>query len=99
MRERYVADGWTSFSASNAKFVKAFKSAQRKILQDLKTTKTVATMNKMRKPYWFEKFAWFISSENYLVIAGRDMQQNETLVKKYLGKSMLQPGLLNFASD
>jgi len=33
---------------------------------------------------WFEKFFWFISSENYLVIAGKDAQQNETIVKKYL---------------
>ena len=27
---------------------------------------------------------WFISSENYLLIAGRDQQQNELLVKRYL---------------
>lgn len=32
----------------------------------------------------FEKFYWFISSENYLVIAGRDQGQNEMVVKKYL---------------
>lgn len=32
----------------------------------------------------FEKFLWFISSENYLVIAGRDQQQNEMIVKRYL---------------
>ncbi|GFO00472.1 nuclear export mediator factor nemf, partial [Plakobranchus ocellatus] len=32
----------------------------------------------------FEKFLWFISSENYLVIGGRDQQQNEMVVKKYL---------------
>ena len=33
---------------------------------------------------WFEKFDWFISSEDILVLAGRDAQQNELLVKKYL---------------
>ncbi len=32
----------------------------------------------------FEKFYWFISSENYLIIGGRDQQQNEIVVKKYL---------------
>ena len=39
----------------------------------------------------FEKFYWFISSENYLVIGGRDQQQNELVVKKYLndGRSSL----------
>jgi len=40
-----------------------------------------------RKPYWFERFHWFISSENYLVLSGRDAQQNELLVKRYLGKA------------
>ena len=33
---------------------------------------------------WFEKFNWSITSENYLVIAGRDGQQNELLVRRYL---------------
>jgi len=33
---------------------------------------------------WFEKFNWFISSENFLVIAGRDGQQNEIMVRRYL---------------
>ena len=37
-----------------------------------------------RKVHWFEKFNWFISSEGYLVLSGRDAQQNEQLVKKYL---------------
>jgi predicted ribosome quality control (RQC) complex YloA/Tae2 family protein len=31
----------------------------------------------MRKVHWFEKFNWFISSENYLIISGRDAQQND----------------------
>lgn len=36
---------------------------------------------------WFEKFYWFISSENYLVISARDQAQNELIIKKYLGKN------------
>ena len=39
-----------------------------------------------RKAFWFEKFFWFITSENYLVLGGRDAQQNELLVKRYLRK-------------
>ena len=38
----------------------------------------------------FEKFYWFISSENYLVIGGRDQQQNEFIVKRYLKPGELQ---------
>uniref|UniRef100_H3B9L2 Ribosome quality control complex subunit NEMF n=1 Tax=Latimeria chalumnae TaxID=7897 RepID=H3B9L2_LATCH len=63
---------------------KAFKSAEKKTKQTLKEVQTVTTIQKARKVYWFEKFLWFISSENYLVIAGRDQQQNETIVKRYL---------------
>lgn len=65
---------------------KALKSAERKIRQDLKETKITATINKIRKPFWFEKFLWFISTDGHLIIAGRDMQQNEMLVKRYLSK-------------
>lgn len=63
---------------------KAFKSAEKKTKQTLKDVQTVSTIQKARKVYWFEKFLWFISSENYLVIAGRDQQQNEMIVKRYL---------------
>ncbi|OMH78579.1 Nuclear export mediator factor NEMF-like protein [Zancudomyces culisetae] len=37
-----------------------------------------------RKIMWFEKFNWFISSDGYLVLGGKDMQQNEMLVRKYM---------------
>uniref|UniRef100_A0AAY4BTZ8 Ribosome quality control complex subunit NEMF n=1 Tax=Denticeps clupeoides TaxID=299321 RepID=A0AAY4BTZ8_9TELE len=63
---------------------KAFKSAEKKTKQTLKEVQTVTSIQKARKVYWFEKFLWFISSENYLIIAGRDQQQNEMIVKRYL---------------
>ncbi|KAJ3163711.1 hypothetical protein HDU86_000305 [Geranomyces michiganensis] len=66
---------------------KVMKAAERKIEIDLKSTQQVTpAITKMRKPYWFEKFLWFISSENYLVVGGRDAAQNELLVKRYLKK-------------
>lgn len=37
-----------------------------------------------RKPLWFEKFYWFVTSDNYLCLGGRDAHQNELLVKRYL---------------
>lgn len=65
---------------------KAFKSAKKKTVQSLKEVATVNSIRKARKTFWFEKFLWFVSSENYIVIGGRDAQQNELLVKKYLKK-------------
>ncbi len=32
---------------------------------------------------WFEKFRWFRSSEDFLVVAGKDVVSNEVIVKKY----------------
>lgn len=63
---------------------KALKSAEKKTQQTLKDVKIQTTISKARKVFWFEKFYWFISSENYLVIGGRDQQQNELIVKRYL---------------
>ncbi|XP_023716969.1 nuclear export mediator factor NEMF homolog isoform X3 [Cryptotermes secundus] len=63
---------------------KALKSAERKTKQTLKEVQTMTSINKARKVFWFEKFFWFISSENYLVIGGRDQQQNEVIVKRYM---------------
>jgi predicted ribosome quality control (RQC) complex YloA/Tae2 family protein len=32
---------------------------------------------------WYEKFKWFLSSDGLLVIAGKDADQNEEIVRKY----------------
>lgn len=63
---------------------KALKSAERKTKQTLKEAHVISSITKARKTYWFEKFYWFISSDNFLVIGGRDQQQNELLVKRYM---------------
>lgn len=43
---------------------------------------------------WFHKFRWFISSEGFLVIAGRDATTNEIIIKKHTG-----PGDLVFHTE
>lgn len=64
----------------------ALKLAEKNALQEINKNKDRTDVLNARKVYWFEKFYWFISSENYLVLSGRDGQQNELLVKKYLQK-------------
>jgi hypothetical protein len=54
--------------------------------EELKKVDTKTAIQQIRKPHWFEKFIWFISSENFLVLCGRDAQQNEILVKRYMDK-------------
>ncbi len=38
---------------------------------------------KERNPEWYEKFRWFISSEGFLAVGGRDATSNEIVVKKH----------------
>ncbi|WP_435346898.1 ribosome rescue protein RqcH [Haloarchaeobius sp. HRN-SO-5] len=37
-----------------------------------------------RDEKWFERFRWFYTSDDFLVIGGRNADQNEELVKKYV---------------
>ncbi|KYQ88372.1 DUF814 family protein [Tieghemostelium lacteum] len=69
----------------------ALKAAEKKTRQQLAEVnlKVKSSMTQMRKVFWFEKFHWFISSDNYLVISGKDAQQNELLFKRYLEKDDL----------
>ena len=67
----------------------AIKDAEANALKEIVKHRQTQKMDKMRKVFWFEKFDWFISSENYLCIAGKNAQQNEALVKKYMDKGDL----------
>lgn len=39
---------------------------------------------KATKAFWFEAYRWFLSSEGFLVIGGRDAKTNDAVVKKHL---------------
>lgn len=67
---------------------KALKAAEKKAQHQLSQVRTKTAIQHVRKPHWFEKFNWFVTSENYLVISGRDAQQNELIVKRYLKKGL-----------
>lgn len=42
-----------------------------------------------RKLKWYEKFRWFVSSEGFLCVGGRDQTTNDIIVKKHLDKDDL----------
>lgn len=67
----------------------AYRAAEKKTKKQMQEVKSKASINALRKIYWFEKFHWFISSENYIIISGKDAQQNEILVKRYMRKGDL----------
>eukprot|EP00940_MAST-03C_sp_MAST-3C-sp2_P001535 g1535.t1 len=87
---------YTMKKASYAKYVRtraaadvAVSAAERKHAAILKKKQDVVQRIKVaRKRYWFQKFDWFVTPEGYLVLSGRDAQQNEMLVKRYLRKGI-----------
>ena len=63
----------------------------KKQLEDIKSKKDIAMEHisvprkRVKKNLkWYEKLRWFVSSDNILVIGGRDANSNESIVKKYL---------------
>ena len=70
------------------RYQKKLKKEQREY-QDLENESAVANENNHAKPVkraWYEKFRWFVSSEGFLVIGGRDATTNEIVIKKHTDK-------------
>ena len=61
---------------SITKELKAGKAAPKKTRQ--------GQAHRRRKPRWFERFHWFVSTDGFLVIGGRDAESNEEIYAKYL---------------
>ncbi len=51
----------------------ALKAAENTALKEIqKVRQQQSKLDRIRKQFWFEKFDWFISSENYLIISGKN---------------------------
>ena len=57
--------------------------------EDIDTEEVLEDKSQKRKKQWFEKYRWFYSSENHLVLCGRDAQTNDMLVKKHMDSNDL----------
>ncbi|MCW4052966.1 MAG: ribosome rescue protein RqcH [Candidatus Bathyarchaeota archaeon] len=61
---------------------------------EVRLQKPVKPLDKTRKKAWYEKFRWFFSSENLLVVGGKDAITNEILIRKHV-----EPDDLIFHAD
>jgi predicted ribosome quality control (RQC) complex YloA/Tae2 family protein len=61
------------------------KITETKTLEQAKPSEAIKELasHKVRRKEWFEKFRWFISSDGFLVVAGKDATTNEVLIKRY----------------
>lgn len=70
---------------------KALEDTQKKI-DELKKKRKVSTVEyipekkEIKTKKWYEKFHWFYSSDNFLVVGGKDATTNDILIKKHLEK-------------
>ncbi len=67
---------------------KKLREVEELIEEEAKKELNVRKLEK-RKKKWFEKFRWFLSSEGFLVLAGKDASTNEILVKKHMEENDL----------
>lgn len=67
---------------------KALKSHEKKVTEDLKKglKQEKEVLRPIRKQQWFEKYVYFISSDGYLILGGKDAQQNEIVYRRFLRK-------------
>ena len=70
--------------------LEALEKTQRQVEKLEKERKVIENKTKDKaqniKKEWYEKFRWFISSEDFLVIGGRDATSNEIVIKKHTEK-------------
>lgn len=60
--------------------------AKEEKLEKIKAEHERIASKERRKTEWYEKFRWFLSSEGFLVIGGRDATTNEIVIKKHTDK-------------
>ncbi|HET8687363.1 MAG TPA: ribosome rescue protein RqcH, partial [Methanosarcina sp.] len=51
-----------------------------------KAAKAGRKLQASRKKHWYDRFRWFVSSDGFFVVGGRDADTNEEIFKKYLEK-------------
>ena len=72
--------------AKAEKVVAALEASKAELARAAKKAAKVAAKPRVKatKQFWFEAYRWFLSSEGFLVIGGRDAKTNDAVVKKHL---------------
>jgi len=85
----YVHEGIEQNAGRYYDIIKKFRKKKEGALRAMKTTLPKRKVQKRdfipMKKLWYHRFRWFITSDNVVVLGGRDASQNEELVKKYMG--------------
>lgn len=66
------------------KFKKKLAGAKAAMEREVHQAKSRKVLYQRPKKRWFDRFRWFYTQDQVLVIGGRDAGQNEELIRKYL---------------
>ncbi len=84
-KEKRKAEGLDlGISATQDKLSGLEEAAKEERDGDLPTGSGVRQKGSKLRTFWFESFRWCFTSDNILLLAGRDARSNEKLVKKYM---------------
>lgn len=84
-KSRSKIDGAKEIVEKTKKKLEEVKEKQKKhIIEEKENAKL-----KSRKKHWYEKFRWFITSDGFFVLGGRDATSNEIIIKKHTEKEDL----------
>jgi len=87
-----VASNWYDSAKKTASKIEGAKKALKKTSQKIEKLKEKGhdkieedvSLKKKRKRKWYEKLRFFISSDDFLVLGGRDITSNKSLFKRYM---------------
>ncbi|KAA6342950.1 MAG: hypothetical protein EZS28_052350, partial [Streblomastix strix] len=83
-RRKQILQDMRKAKAGGVEAVKMAQSKADAALAAVAVKERQQQLKKLRRRFWFEKFRWFISSDGYLVLCGKDATTNEMLVRRYL---------------
>ena len=58
-----------------------------KLLAKTESEENSITVSSIRKKNWYERYRWFVTTDGYLAIGGRDAASNSAVIRKHLGNS------------
>src|SRR3989338_1056063 len=92
--KKSVEENASDYFEKAKKIKKKIKGAEEAIEQNIRKLKELETKKEKfeakkeikkeavaRKKEWYEKFKWFISSDGFLVVGGRDATSNEVVIR------------------
>jgi len=79
-----IEETLTKTAKQKSEIEKELREAEKKSAEEVSQIKE--DIERKAKKEWYEKFRWFISSEGFLCVGGKDATSNEIVVKKHTEK-------------